>query len=51
MTKILGSDPVLAVADLDVSAAWYQRVLGCDVAEVAPGQWTFCRFMLASRSR
>lgn len=40
---ILGAHPVLAVADLAVSSAWYERVLGCEVHEVAPGQWTFCR--------
>ncbi|MDQ1402690.1 MAG: hypothetical protein QOG03_1006 [Actinomycetota bacterium] len=43
MTRLLGSDPVLAVHDLDASADWYRRVLGCEVHEVAPGQWTFCR--------
>lgn len=43
MTKILGSDPVLAVADLATSAAWYEGVLGCDVDEVVPGCWMFCR--------
>jgi uncharacterized glyoxalase superfamily protein PhnB len=39
---IIGADPVLAVADLDVSATWYERVFGCERHDVAPGQWTFC---------
>lgn len=42
---------MLAVRDLDRSAAWYRTVLGCDTYEVDPGNWTFCssgsvRFML-----
>ncbi len=40
---IVGSDPVLAVHDLELSAAWYRDVLGCQVDEVDPGNWTFCR--------
>jgi catechol 2,3-dioxygenase-like lactoylglutathione lyase family enzyme len=39
---ILGSDPVLTVHDLERSAAWYSDVLGCQVGEVDPGNWTFC---------
>jgi predicted enzyme related to lactoylglutathione lyase len=37
------SDPVLAVHDLDVSASWYCDVLGCELEEVDPGNWRFCR--------
>jgi len=49
--EILGSNPVLAVHDLDRSAAWYREVLGCDSYAADPGNWTFCqsgtvRFML-----
>jgi uncharacterized glyoxalase superfamily protein PhnB len=40
---IIGSDPVLAVHDLDVSAVWYRDVLGCDLVDVDPGNWRFCR--------
>jgi uncharacterized glyoxalase superfamily protein PhnB len=40
--NILGSDPVLAVSDLDRSAAWFVDVLGCDTTEPDPGNWTFC---------
>lgn len=41
--QITGSDPVLAVHDLDDSGAWYRDVLGCQIAEVDPGNWVFCR--------
>ena len=41
--EITHSNPVLAVHDLERSAAWYREVLGCDVVEVDPGNWTFCR--------
>jgi len=41
--EILGADPVLAVHDLDRSAAWYRAVLGCETEDVDPGSWTFCR--------
>lgn len=41
--QLKGSDPVLAVHDLDRSAAWYRDVLGCQLDDVAPGQWRFCR--------
>jgi uncharacterized glyoxalase superfamily protein PhnB len=43
MGRILSSDPVLAVPDLDRSADWFQRVLGCTVEHVDPGNWVFCR--------
>jgi len=32
---------VLAVADLDRSAEWYERVLGCEREDVDPGNWVF----------
>lgn len=41
--RISGSDPVLAVHDLEVSGAWYRDVLGCELDDVAPGDWRFCR--------
>ncbi len=41
--RILSSSPVLAVHDLDLSAAWYAEVLGAEVTEPDPGNWTFCR--------
>jgi uncharacterized glyoxalase superfamily protein PhnB len=41
--RITGSDPVLAVHDLDLSAAWYRDVLGCELDDVDPGNWCFCR--------
>jgi uncharacterized glyoxalase superfamily protein PhnB len=41
--RITGSDPVLAVHDLDRSSAWYRSVLGCEIDDVAPGNWRFCR--------
>jgi uncharacterized glyoxalase superfamily protein PhnB len=34
---------VLAVHDLDRSAAWYRDVLGCSEEDPAPGNWKFCR--------
>lgn len=40
--QIAGSNPVLAVHDLDVSAAWFTRVLGCQRSDPDPGNWTFC---------
>ena len=43
MPEILRSDPVLAVTDLERSAAWYVAVLGCERADVDPGNWVFCR--------
>jgi uncharacterized glyoxalase superfamily protein PhnB len=41
--QILGSNPVLAVHDLDQSAAWFTRVLGCERTDPDPGNWVFCR--------
>jgi catechol 2,3-dioxygenase-like lactoylglutathione lyase family enzyme len=40
---IARSHPVLAVHDLDQSGAWYRDVLGCDLDDVDPGNWRFCR--------
>lgn len=40
--ELLRSDPVLAVADLDRSAAWFVDVLGCGRREPVPGNWVFC---------
>ena len=42
MVRILSSDPVLAVKDLDLSSDWFIRVLGCRTSEPDPGNWTFC---------
>jgi len=39
---ITGSDPVLAVHDLARSATWFADVLGCEISEPDPGNWTFC---------
>jgi uncharacterized glyoxalase superfamily protein PhnB len=41
--RITNADPVLAVHDLDRSSAWYRNVLGCEIDDVAPGNWRFCR--------
>jgi uncharacterized glyoxalase superfamily protein PhnB len=41
--RIIGSNPVLAVHDLDRSASWYSRVLGCERTDPDPGNWAFCR--------
>lgn len=41
--EVLTSNPVLAVQDLDRSAAWFRDVLGCDTREADPGNWIFCR--------
>jgi catechol 2,3-dioxygenase-like lactoylglutathione lyase family enzyme len=41
--RIVSSDPVLAVHDLDRSATWYRDVLGCELEHPDPGNWTFCR--------
>ncbi len=40
--RILSSDPVLAVQDLEVAADWFARVLGCRKSEPDPGNWAFC---------
>ena len=41
--KIVSSDPVLAVHDLDKTSAWFTRVLGCERSDPDPANWTFCR--------
>jgi catechol 2,3-dioxygenase-like lactoylglutathione lyase family enzyme len=41
--ELLASNPVLAVADLDRSAAWYVDVLGCARSDPDPGNWAFLR--------
>jgi uncharacterized glyoxalase superfamily protein PhnB len=41
--RIIRSSPVLAVHDLELSGAWHRDVLGCDLDDVEPGNWRFCR--------
>jgi predicted enzyme related to lactoylglutathione lyase len=41
--QITSSHPVLAVHDLETSGAWYRDVLGCELDDVEPGNWRFCR--------
>src|SRR5437667_8683023 len=41
--RIVGSNPVLAVHDLDISARWFTRVLECERTDPDPGNWAFCR--------
>ena len=41
--EVLNSNPVLAVHDLERSAAWYRDVFGCETRDPDPGNWTFCR--------
>ena len=41
--RLVRSHPVLAVHDLDRSAAWYEAVFGCTRDDVVPGHWVFCR--------
>ena len=41
--EIVAANPVLAVHDLQASAEWYRQVLACEVTEVDPGNWVFCR--------
>jgi uncharacterized glyoxalase superfamily protein PhnB len=41
--RIIRSSPVLAVHDLELSGAWYRDVLGCELDDVEPGNWRFCR--------
>ena len=41
--RLTRSHPVLAVHDLERSAAWYEDVLGCEVRDPDPGNWRFCR--------
>ncbi|OBG57306.1 MULTISPECIES: VOC family protein [unclassified Mycobacterium] len=40
--EFISADPVLAVHDLDGTAEWFRSVLGCDITEPDPGNWTFC---------
>jgi len=40
--RVDGSNPVLAVHDLERCADWYCRVLGCTRTDVDPGNWVFC---------
>ena len=40
--QLKGSNPVLAVHDLDRSADWFCRVLGCERSDREPGNWVFC---------
>jgi uncharacterized glyoxalase superfamily protein PhnB len=40
--QIIGSNPVLAVHDLDLSATWFSQVLGCQRSDPDPGNWAFC---------
>ena len=40
--RIEGSNPVLAVHDLERSADWYCRVVGCTRRDPDPGNWVFC---------
>lgn len=41
--RISGSDPVLAVRDLEGAAEWLCAVLGCERTDPDPGNWVFCR--------
>ena len=41
--QITRSHPVLAVHDVDRSGAWYHDVLRCELDDVEPGNWRFCR--------
>jgi uncharacterized glyoxalase superfamily protein PhnB len=40
--QLTGSNPVLAMHDLDRSADWFCRVFGCERSDPDPGNWTFC---------
>jgi hypothetical protein len=40
--QIEGSNPVLAVHDLERSADWFCRVLACKQSDPDPGKWVFC---------
>jgi uncharacterized glyoxalase superfamily protein PhnB len=40
--RLEGSNPVLAVHDLERSAEWFCRVLGCERTDPDPGNWVFC---------
>jgi len=41
MARLLRSHPVLAVPDVERTAAWFEAVLGCGRDEVDPGNWIF----------
>jgi uncharacterized glyoxalase superfamily protein PhnB len=41
--ELTGANPVLAVHDLDRSAAWFCEVLGCERSDPEPGDWAFCK--------
>ena len=41
MPTITSNHYVLAVPDLERSAEWYTRVLGCEREDVDPGNWVF----------
>jgi predicted enzyme related to lactoylglutathione lyase len=41
--QVLGSNPVLAVHDLERNAAWFTDVLGCERFDIEGGGWVFCR--------
>ncbi len=41
--QITGSNPVLAVHDLERSAEWFRAVLGCDRTDPDRGNRVFCR--------
>jgi predicted enzyme related to lactoylglutathione lyase len=41
--EITGSNPVLAVHDLEASAEWFQLVLGSLREDPDPGNWVFCQ--------
>jgi hypothetical protein len=41
--QISGSDPVLAVHDLEASADWFCSVFGYERTDPDPGNWVFCR--------
>lgn len=40
--RVLHSNYVLAVHDLDRTRDWYERVLGCTSREIDDGGWIFC---------
>src|SRR5690242_14171049 len=40
--RVEGSNPGLAGHDLERSADWYRRVLGCERIDPDPGNWVFC---------
>jgi hypothetical protein len=41
--EVLSAHPVLAVHDLERSAAWFRDVLGGETRDVDGGIWMFCR--------